>query len=108
MLLRQLRTLKGVTQKEVGKALGCSEVAYNRYENGEREPSLEMVVKIADYFGVTVDYLLEHESHLLPVLSDYEKSLVLASRNADERAREDALQVLLAHQEKGAKRKTSA
>ena len=97
--LKYLRALRGITQKEVSRAIGCSEVVYNRYENGEREPSIDMLIKLADFFEVTTDFLLEHDGKASELLSGYEVSLIQASRRADQRAREDALRMLISHEQ---------
>lgn len=56
---RQLRTENGLSQSEMAKQLGCvSKSSVNMYERGEREPSLETLEVIADYFNVDMDYLL--------------------------------------------------
>ena len=57
MKLKELRKNKGVSQEEVANALGVSFRAYQNYEYGQREPNIEMLNKIADYFGTSVDYL---------------------------------------------------
>ena len=56
--LRNLRKVKKVTQKEIADFLGVSNSAYSQYETGTREPSLEILSKLADYFGVTIDDIL--------------------------------------------------
>lgn len=61
MKLRELRKEKGPSMKELGEALGCSESTISLYENGKREPSFEMLLKMGEFFGVTVDYLLGNE-----------------------------------------------
>lgn len=58
MKLKELRKAKGLTQQETADLLGLSQVTYSRYESGEREPSNEMLIKMALFFGVTVDQLL--------------------------------------------------
>lgn len=58
---KKLRENKGVSQQEVAEYLGISRQAYNFYENEKREASYEMLLKLADYFGITVDYLLTGE-----------------------------------------------
>ncbi|WP_241243639.1 helix-turn-helix domain-containing protein [Caldicellulosiruptor changbaiensis] len=55
--LKELREEKGLTQAELAKELGISVQNLSYYENG-REPKYELLIKIADYFGVTVDYLI--------------------------------------------------
>ena len=56
--LKELRLEKGVTQKEVAKALNISKSAYANYEQGVREPSYQVLANICKYFNVTSDYLL--------------------------------------------------
>ena len=55
--LMELRKLNNLTQKQVAKQLGISQPSYIRYENGKAEPSLENLVKLADLFDVSIDYL---------------------------------------------------
>lgn len=57
-ILNELRKKRGILQKEIAKELKISQQAYANYENGKRQPDSEMLSKIADYFGVSVDYLL--------------------------------------------------
>ena len=56
--LRHLRTLKELSQMDLAKQLKISKSSVNMYERCEREPSLEMLEKIADFFNVDLDYLL--------------------------------------------------
>lgn len=97
MNIKDIRARKGLTQAEVASALGVSPVVYSRYETGSRQPSIDMLVQMADIFGVTVDYLLGRRIAENSSLSDFEQRLLNAARNADERARQDALSVLMAH-----------
>lgn len=55
---KELRAEKGLSFSAISKALNLSYQTVARWENGERLPSLETLVKIANYFGVTTDYLL--------------------------------------------------
>lgn len=59
--LQKLRNEQNKTQKEIANILGISYQAYAHYEKGRREPSPEQLKKLADYFGVTVDYLIGRE-----------------------------------------------
>ena len=61
--LKELRKEKKLTQTQVGNYLGITVSAYGNYELGQREPSIDMLLKLADYFGVTVDYLLGRETN---------------------------------------------
>lgn len=56
--LRQLRTARDLSQMEFSKHIGISKSSVNMYERGEREPGLETLERIADYFNVDMDYLL--------------------------------------------------
>lgn len=58
MNIKDIRIRKGLTQAEVATAIGVSSVVYSRYETGSRQPSVDVLVQMADIFGVTVDYLL--------------------------------------------------
>ena len=51
------KTLK-VTQKQVAVAIGTSEQNYQRYERGSQQPTLPVLVSLADYFDVSLDYLV--------------------------------------------------
>lgn len=53
-----LRKQKGWSQPELGKAVGTSGAIVGRYERGEITPSIEVVRKLAEAFGVTLDYLV--------------------------------------------------
>ena len=55
--LVQLRTQRGLSQAEVAKEIGVVVRAYQRYEYGQREPQLSGLVRMADFYGVTLDYL---------------------------------------------------
>ncbi len=56
--LKYLREKKDLSQLELGKILNLTQQTINNYENGKREPNQEILQKIADYFKVSVDYLL--------------------------------------------------
>lgn len=95
--IKDIRLRKGLIQSDVAAALGVSSVVYSRYETGKRQPSIDMLIQMADIFGVTVDFLLGRQEIEDSTLSDYELQLLIASRKADERAKQDALNMLLAH-----------
>lgn len=56
--LKLLREEKGLSQKALGKLLNLSQSAIAYYETGDKEPTQETLHRLADYFGVSVDYLL--------------------------------------------------
>lgn len=56
--LRDIRTQQGYTQSEVASALKIHVITYHKYENGSRELSATQASALADFYGVTIDYLL--------------------------------------------------
>lgn len=56
--LKKLRIAKGVSQQSVAEYLEITRQAYSNYENGNRAPDTETLLKLAEYFEVTVDTLL--------------------------------------------------
>lgn len=59
MRLKQLRKKRGISQLRLAMELGMSQNTVSRYENGEREADYKTLILIADYFNVSIDYLLE-------------------------------------------------
>ena len=57
-ILRGLRARDGKTQEQVSEACGISKVALARYETGSRKPRIEIASRLAEYYGVSVDYIL--------------------------------------------------
>lgn len=57
-ILRNLRKKNGLTMKELGARFNLAESTISGYENGTRKPDSETMEKIADFFEVSVDYLL--------------------------------------------------
>lgn len=60
--IKELRKERGVTQKELAAAIGVSQGAIFFWEKEINEPTAGCLIKIADYFGVSVDELLSYES----------------------------------------------
>ncbi len=60
--LKTARRRSGMTQPEVASFLKIGDSTYKNYEQGNREPKGEMLVKLANLFGVTTDYLLGRET----------------------------------------------
>lgn len=58
MRIRELRKAKKVTMKELGNIIGVAESTMSLYETGKRKPDPETLSRLADYFNVSVDYLL--------------------------------------------------
>lgn len=56
--IKELRTKNGLTQKQLAKESGLSERSVQNYELGERIPTLQAAISLADYFDVSLDYLV--------------------------------------------------
>lgn len=56
--LKELRTKRRLSQARLAMELNMSQNTISRYETGEREAGYETLIALADYFGVSVDYLL--------------------------------------------------
>ncbi len=59
MRLKELRIQKGISQLKLALDLNTNQNTISRYETGEREPGIQELIKLAGYFGVSIDYLLE-------------------------------------------------
>lgn len=60
--LKRLRKSRGITQTQIAKYLGISQNNYSYWENGKVKIDNASLQKLADYFGVSVDYILDRES----------------------------------------------
>lgn len=58
MRLKEIRKAKGISQLKLAMDLNTNQNTISRYETGEREPGILELIKIADYFGISVDYLI--------------------------------------------------
>lgn len=62
--MRQLRESAGLKQKQAARMMGIRASVLSRYEKDERRPDLDMLVRLADFYGVTTDYLLGRNNAL--------------------------------------------
>ena len=59
MRLKEIRNNRGITQLKLAMDLNISQNTISRYETGEREADYTTLIRLADYFNVSLDYLLE-------------------------------------------------
>lgn len=59
--IKELRLEKELTQSDLAKAISTSQRNIGRWENGENEPTASFLIALADYFKVSIDYLLCRE-----------------------------------------------
>ena len=57
-ILTALRSERGISQRKAAADLGISQALLSHYENGVREPRLDFVVRVCDYYNVSADYML--------------------------------------------------
>ena len=60
--LSYLRRLNNYSQQELAKAAGVTRSAYANYENGAREPNLNVLIRLADFYGISLDDLVGHRA----------------------------------------------
>ncbi|HAQ39855.1 MAG TPA: XRE family transcriptional regulator [Clostridiales bacterium] len=72
--IRYLRTKNNITSKELSKILDISESSISLYENGKRTPSIELIIKIANFFNVSTDFLLGVSNNPIKV-SQYDSEI---------------------------------
>lgn len=63
MRLKEIRKMRGITQLKLAMDLGLNQNSISRYENGEHEADYRTLISIADYFNVSIDYLLERTNN---------------------------------------------
>jgi len=83
--LKELRKAKGLSQEELGKAFGVSRLAYAHWESGKFDPDLETLVKLADYFGTSIDYIYKHDTQ--PTFSPEERKILFEAAEIIEKHR---------------------
>lgn len=79
MKLKELRKEKKLNQTDLGNLLGLTQRAYAEYEKTDNIPNVATLIKIADYYGVSLDYLCDHETKTqldLPPLNEDQKTAI--------------------------------
>ena len=74
--LRDLREDKDLSQTQVAKMLGMSQTGYSKYETGENDIPTEILIKLADFYDTSVDYILGRTNERIP----YKKEKVQITR----------------------------
>ncbi len=92
--LYELRAEKNLSQREMAKAMQVSQATYNNWENSKTQPSIEQLVSLADFFDVSVDYLIGRTTDegfsSLPI----ENEILSSYRALDEEGREAIKHIL--------------
>lgn len=70
MRLKEIRKQRNFNQKVIADYLNCSQAVYSRYESGEREPALDVLIRLADFYGVTLDELVGRTPMQIEIIHD--------------------------------------
>jgi transcriptional regulator with XRE-family HTH domain len=62
--LFELRNEKSLSQRDMAKIMNIGQGTFNNWENGNTQPSIEQLIALANYFGVSVDYLIGNSDDL--------------------------------------------
>ena len=81
--LYELRTEKGLSQRGMAANFNVSQGTYNNWENGKTQPSIEQLVSIADFFGVSIDYLVGREGEDGVIASAKDDRINLSDKSRD-------------------------
>lgn len=73
--IKEIRTKKGLLQKQVATAAGLHPANYNKMEKGDREPSLQALTKIAQLFAMSLDQIIHYEGDIPQEVSTQDKTL---------------------------------
>ena len=97
MKLKEIRISRKLKVQEVAEYLCCLPSVYSRYENGQREPSIDVLLKLSKLYQVSVDTLIGNDEVVDTSITKEEAAMVKAMRWSDERAQRDALALLQLH-----------
>ena len=89
MQLKKIRQAAGKTQAEVAKSVNITQFTYSNYENGKTQPDFKTLKNLADYFNVSIDFILGNELYNKPAgefyqLTDKQKELIPYIKNLDD------------------------
>ncbi len=105
-MIKNLKTLRNefkISQQKLADAVGVSQQSINKYENQDVEPDIAILIKIADYFSVSVDYLVGRTSSpdfAVSSLSKEEKSVLSRYKTLTKKEKDIIRLVIGNHQDK--------
>lgn len=95
--LKKLRAEHRISQQQLGECIGVSQQSVNKYENHNIEPDIQTLTAIADFFQVSVDYLIGHDDTEYPeecTRNAEETDLLLHYRRLSPRQRDSIRQII--------------
>ncbi|GHE72238.1 helix-turn-helix domain-containing protein [Roseivirga thermotolerans] len=87
--IKEIRSKKGMLQKEVAAAAGLHPANYNKIEKGEREPSVDALAKVAKFFGMTIDQVVYYEGDVPSEVTIGDKSVLERMKMIDQLGDDD-------------------
>lgn len=94
--LRELRKCKNLTQEEIGSLCNVGKATISNWENNLTDPPIEIIIKLANYFGVSIDYLLGNDKNLPDTICKVNQALREAGLvNNDETLKEEEIRLAL-------------
>lgn len=96
MRIKELRIERNLLQKDVAAVLSVNRTTYGKYETGDAVPPLDNLVRLADYYGVSLDYLVgrPEDGGDVPRLSQTERRLLEDFRGLSTQGKEYVLQTM--------------
>ena len=94
--LIELRQKYGYTQAKAAERIGIGRTSLNNYENGIREPNIDVLNQLADFYNVSVDYLLGREDDYTTKLTVGDTLLLQATASATEEEKKQAAKIISA------------
>lgn len=88
--IKELMSSKDITQRELANAIQIKESAMSRYISGDRKPRIDILTKIARYFNVSIDELMDESS----INADFMELRGLVARNASKLSNEEIKELL--------------
>ncbi|MNP14368.1 HTH-type transcriptional regulator ImmR [compost metagenome] len=83
--IAELREAKGWTQDELSRSIGITRASLSHYEKNRRKPDFEILTKLADIFGVSIDYLIGRTNHSDLVMDEGVREFVDQLELADDK-----------------------
>lgn len=87
--IKEIRSRKGILQKEVAAAAGLHPANYNKIEKGEREPSVDALAKVAKLFDMTIDQVVYYEGDIPSEVTIEDKSVLERMKMIDQLGDDD-------------------
>ena len=93
MRLKQLRINSQLTQKQLADGLGLTTTAIQNYEHNKRKPTYDVLITIANYFGISIDYLMERTDNPEMAQADGESKPVSPLYVVEHQCSDEAIQI---------------